>query len=140
MRPEPGPLEHRIHPLRAIAPALPVQPIEQREVRASGEIRIERRRLDEAGDGVGQRRSGVQIGAQQPDRSGVALGEPEEDAQQRGFAGAIRAQQAVHVPGPGRQVDPLQRLHAVIALADAMRFDGALEHAHASYPPSLTRM
>ena len=60
----------------------------------------------------GARRGDRRLDALDPDRPGVGPDEPGEDPDQRRLAGAVLAEQAVHLAAAERQVDPVVREHA----------------------------
>ena len=78
---------------------------QQRQVPPSGQVRIERGSVDEAGDPVGYRsRRRVRPAAEETYGAGVAADESKQDAQQRGFPGAVRAEEPVQPAGPRGEV------------------------------------
>ena len=114
--------EERVHHVLPLA--LPPDPLEQREVVEQllrPHVRIDAELLRQ----VAQRPADVVLlphdvesplracrGVAQVNRAGVRLLERGEDAHQRGLAGAVGAEQAVH-PRRDRERHVLQRLHAV---------------------------
>ena len=98
---------------------------EERQVPASGQIRIEAGRLDVAGDTLGERIGrGADGRAEQVDRARVRLDQPEHDAHQRGLARTVRTEQSMKAPWPHQQAHIGKHVAITVTLADAAHFDG----------------
>jgi hypothetical protein len=97
----------------------------QLEVAAAGQIWVEARRLHEAGDAVERTRALDQRVA--PEQSSGARGwpdQPEQHAQRRGLAGAVRPEVAVDVARADGEVDAVDREHVAVGLDEPARLDG----------------
>ena len=76
---------------------------DQLEVAAARQVRVEARRLDEAGDAVeGARALEQRVAAEQLRRALVGPDQPEQHPQRRRLAGAVGAEVAVDVAGARR--------------------------------------
>ena len=108
---------------RGVDPAARVAAVERGhhlEVLAAAQVRVEARRLDEAGDAVERARAlGLRVAPEQPHAAGVGADEPEQHPQRRRLAGAVGAEVAVDVAGPDRQVDAVDRDDVAVALDEA---------------------
>jgi hypothetical protein len=63
------------------------------------------------------------VAAEQPHRARVRADEPEQDPHRRGLAGAVRAEEPVHVAGADGEVDAIYRQHIAVALHESARDD-----------------
>src|SRR5262249_18648819 len=95
---------------------------EQLEISAPGQIGIERLRLHEAGNPVryGSARR-VQIAAQEAQSSGVPSDEPEQDANQRRFPCAVRAEERVQPTRSSDKIHLSEGIAIAVALGHAER-------------------
>src|SRR5436190_1803392 len=78
---------------------------EQLEVPAAAEIRVEARRLDEAGHSLERVDAELGVAAEQADRTGGGPDEAEHHAERGGLARPVRPQVAVDVAPGDAQVD-----------------------------------
>ena len=86
------------------------QPAEQVDHLAAGQVRPQRHVAGHVRQPAVQRRSRPpRVAAEQPDGAGVGAQQPEQDPERRGLAGAVRAEEAVHLAGADVQVEPVQR-------------------------------
>ena len=87
------------------------------EVLATGQERIEGRRLDEGADlEQPPTVSASERPAEQLDAARVGMDEPREDAHRRRLAGTVRAQEAVHDASRDREIQTVERDHLAVAL------------------------
>ena len=83
----------------------------QLEVLAAAQVRVEARRLDEAGDAVERARALDAAGRGRTASRAALVGpdQPEQHPQRRRLAGAVGPEVAVDVAGADRQVDVVDR-------------------------------
>ena len=99
-----------------------VQRGEQFEVLACAEIGVEARRLDEARDALqGAGALAHRVASEQLDGALGGRDQAERHAQRGRLAGAVRAEEAVHVAGVDVQVDVVDREDVVVALDQSAR-------------------
>ena len=114
-----------VEPLEQVVAALRVQAAAQRpeqvdrlaagEVRPQADVTGHVREAAVQVDGVAPR-----IAAQHGRRSGVGAQQPEQHPDRRGLAGAVRAEEAVHLARPHRQVEPVERARRAERLDEAL--------------------
>ena len=93
---------------------------EQLQVAPAGEVRVEARAFDEAGDAVERLRAvDERVAAEQPRRALGRADQAEQHPQRRRLAGAVRAEVAEHVAALDRQVDVVDRDDLAVALDQA---------------------
>jgi hypothetical protein len=111
----------------ASQPAQQVDDLTTAEVRPEGDVS---RDIGEAAVQPG----GVKprVAAQQRGLPGVPTKQPEQHPDRRRLAGAVRAEEAVHLAGGDREVQPVQRDRAPEGLAQPRHLDGVLHDLHAS--------
>ena len=73
------------------------------------------------------------VAAEQPDRAGVGAQQAEQDADGGGLAGAVRAEEAVHLSGGDRQVEPVEGLGGAEGLVQPLNVDDVV-HDRRPYP------
>ena len=92
----------------------------------NGELGNERRRLQLHAQPRAQlrgRAGGIQ--AEHRDGAGRGHAQPFENLDERGFAGAVRTEQADQLPGAGNgEIDPAERMDGAVGLAQAVNVDG----------------
>jgi hypothetical protein len=119
--------ERAVDAVAAAASVAAIEPREQPEVPSSGQVRIERGRLHEAGNspryGAGRR---LEAGAEKFDGAGVATDESEQNAYQRALAGAVRAEEAVQLTGPRDQIHAAESFAPSVALRHASGLHGGM--------------
>ena len=104
---------------------------EQPQVLAPGEIRVEARPLDEAGDAVERLRAVDQrIAAEQLRLTGGGPDQAEQHPQQRGLSGSVRAEQAEDVAGRDSEIDAVDRDDLTVCLDDPAGGDGRRAARH----------
>ena len=100
------------------------QPAEQVDDLAAGEVRPQG---DVAGDVRDAAMDGLDVGpgvgAQQRRGPAVGLQQAQEDADRRGLAGAVGAEESVHLALLDRQVEPVERAGASERLGEFLGFD-----------------
>jgi hypothetical protein len=87
---------------------------------------IERRQLvvdhrlvrDPRGDLLGGNRIGERVDVFDRDRAGVRLQEPDDHAQRRGLAGAVRPEQRIELAAIDREIEGVDR-RTIVALGEA---------------------
>ena len=129
------PLQHLVGPAPGLVLAQVVEPADQVEVLAPGEVLVDGRVLagqaDDRAQGLGVADDVV---AGHPGRAPVGEEQGGEDPDDGGLAGPVGAEQAEDGPGRGGQVDPVHRLDGPERPAQALGDDRCLvQHAsHAS--------
>ena len=97
---------------------------EQPQVPAAGEVRVEARPLDEAGDAVERARAvDERIAAEELRVARRRADQPEQHPQRRRLARAVRAEVAEDVAALDGQVDVVDRDDLAVALDEPARFD-----------------
>ena len=105
--------------------AVAVERGEQFEVLARGQVRVEARRLDKARDPLqGACAVAHRVAAEQLDDALAGRDQAERHAQRRRLAGAVGAEEPVHVAGVDVQVDVVDREDLVVALDEPPSPDG----------------
>ena len=106
---------------------------QQLQVLAPTQVRVEARRLDEAGDAV--ERAGAFDEGVAAEQLHVALGwanQAERHTQRRRLAGPVRAEEAVDVAGLDVEVDVIDGQDVAVALDQPARYDGRVAHRSAA--------
>jgi hypothetical protein len=94
-----------------------VETVENREVAAPGHVWIETGRFDKSRDAIGQRtNNGIALAAEHRDSARIALNQSEQNAKQRRFPGAVRAEQAMDVACMDDESDITQRVLSAVSL------------------------
>ena len=94
---------------------------------AHGEQAVERRLLEHDADPLAERAlAAAGVEAEDAHVAGVGAAVAFEDLDERGLAGAVRAEQREHLAAADLEVDAVERLHAVVGLAQAADADGGL--------------
>ena len=108
-------LDDLVHVARALVVAA-----EDLEALADGQVRVERRGLEDDTDAARATPSGACAGssAEHLDLAAVALAVALEDLDRGRLAGAVRAEQAEHLAGADLEVDPAEGLVGAVALPE----------------------
>ena len=130
-------LEQLARPVGRPAPAQVVEPPDHLEVLEAGEVLVDRRVLPGQADAGAQQRR-VTHDVEPADLGAPAVGHEQggQDADARGLAGAVGAEQPEHGAVWDRQVDAVERQHLAIGLLQPLREDGCLAylgHLHRPY-------
>ena len=115
------------------ARAVAVERRAQLEVAPAGEVRVEARRLDEAGDAVERGHAGLRVAPEEPHAALAGTDEPQHHAQRGRLAGAVGAEVAEDVAREHGEVDAGDRDELAVALDEAADLDGGrvcVRHAH----------
>jgi hypothetical protein len=117
------------HLVDALSPVAAVVVGEHPEVPSRGQIRVEPRPFDEAGDVV-ERAGAVDDGipAEQPRRAFRRANQAEEHPQRRRLAGAVRAEIAEDVAARDGQVHVVDGGQVAVTLDQVSRFDRQVVH------------
>ena len=114
--------------IRAVG-AVAVERRSHLEVAAPGHVRVEARRLDEAGDAVQGADPLLEgVAPEQLRAARVGPDQAEQHAQRRGLAGPVRPEVAVDVAGAHGQVDVVDRRDVPVALDQPARLDRGSAH------------
>ena len=107
------------------AAAQAVQAGEEDEVLGAGDAQVERAVAGRDEADAPARRAAALGGAEHAHAPFGRVDEPGEHPQQRGLAGAVRAEQRVHLAGACGEVDARQRRSRAVAADEAADLDGA---------------
>ena len=124
-------LEQLVAPLRVEVAA---EPAEQVDDLAAAQLRPQRhlarhvREPPVQGDRVAPR-----VAAEQPDGAGVGAEHPEQDADRRGLARSVRAEEAVDLAGADLEIEPVERPGGAEGLDESRDLDRL---RHARLPPA----
>ncbi len=128
-------LDHVEHLVDAPGGPVTVERGEEFEVLARAQVRVEARRLDEPGDALERVRAVAHgVAVEQFDDALAGRDQAERHAQRGRLAGAVGAEEAVHVAGVHVQVDVIDRHNLVVALDQPARPYGLGLVAHRSRP------
>jgi hypothetical protein len=109
---------------RAPALALEVEVGQQLQVRPPGEVGVQPRLLDEAGDALaGGDRIVRRVAPEEADRARLRLDQAQQHAQRGGLAGAVGTQEAVHVADRHGQVDRIDHRTVTVVLGQPPDLD-----------------
>ena len=124
-------LDHVEHLVDAPGGPVTVERGEEFEVLARAQVRVEARRLDEPGDALERVRAVAHgVAVEQFDDALAGRDQAERHAQRGRLAGAVGAEEAVHVAGVHVQVDVIDRHNLVVALDQPARPHGLGLVAH----------
>ena len=106
------------------APAQAVQAGEEDQVLGAGDAQVERAVAGRDEPDAPARGAAALARAEHAHAALGRVDEPGEHAQQCGLAGAVRAEQSVHLARAGGEVDTRQRLACAVAANEAANLDG----------------
>ena len=129
-------MQHLVDPALAPRRRHAIDEAVEIEVLVHGQAIVERGLLEHHAEAAPRlQRMGDDVDAADPRGAAVGLEDGAEDVEQRGLAGAVRAEQREQLVRPHREADIVQRQRAAIALGHAVDHD--LRHGTVRHRPPL---